>query len=345
MNESQIIEYLQLFESYTPTVERELEKSKDSVSNYKSYDSGHIFYALLNYVQLTLNNREKLTYNYILSEKLFRVCREKEPNVASYFVDKILKQYCELDSNNPLEYHTIKAILNPVLAYYYYYLDKDYDNAQKYMIELLDSIDFLIDHGFDDGMYMKIEQYLNISKVYFNAGNHSQSAIYSRAVIKYLLSNEAETFQFPFSKILSFEGQYESILKSFLNGILFKAVGNTNIGNSLQNPYLSSVFDNLNISFNDKINSDLKNSLDIFLLILDNKVEKGLEKSIKSDIFNKQVPTSIQHLILAALMNFQNVSELIPLDLKIVIQNYQNNELKFTPSNILIHDCAITSAT
>jgi hypothetical protein len=343
MNESQIIGYLHLFEKYTPTIKKESEKSKDSESKNKSYDSGHIFYALLKYVRPTQEVREKHIYCYTLSEKLFRVCREKEPNVASYFVDKILQQNCSLDPNNLLEYHSIKSILNPVLAYYYYYLNKDYDSAQKYMVELLNNIDFLIDHGFDDGMYMKIEQYLNLSKVYFNAGKYSDSAQFAREVIKYLMSNGSESFQFPFSSVLSFEGQYQSILQSFINGILSKAIGKTDTLNSLHNGYLSSIFDNLNITYNDNISSSVKDSLEIFLLILNDRLMEGLEKSIKSNIFNKQVPTTIQRFILSTLLNFQDVSQLIPLDLKRSIYSYQLNELNLSTSNIRINDFAITS--
>lgn len=343
MNESQIIEYLHLFEKYTPTSEKELEESKELESNHKNYDSGHIFYALLKYVRPTEEVREKLIYNYILGEKLFRVCKEKEPNVSSYFVDKILEQNNNLDPNNLLEYHSVKSILNPVLAYYHYYLNKDYDNAQKYMVELLDNIDFLIDHGFEDGMYMKIEQYLNISKVYFNAGKYSESALFAREVIKYLMSNEKESFQFPFSSVLSFEGQYQSILQSFINGILSKAIGKIDTLDPLHNDYLFSIFDNLNIPYNDNINPYLKDSLDIFLLILNGKQMDGMEKSIKSNIFNKQVPTSIQHFILANMLNFQNVFQLIPSDLKSSIYAYQLNELNISTSKLRINDFTVTS--
>ncbi|QHS63769.1 hypothetical protein [Chitinophaga agri] len=332
MNASRIVDYLQLFEDYAPAPEKEPPGQVASKSN--NFDNGHIFYALLEYVIKELPEREHYTYCYCISQKLLRVCRAKEHNVATYFVDKIGEQYNRLNQDLALEYHSLQSIFNPVMAYYHYYLRHDYDNAEKYMLVLLDNIDFLIGHGFRDGMFMKIEQYLNTSRVYFNAGRYDESARYGREVMRYLLSNAKETFEFPFSDVLASQNQLRSILDLFFNGLIFKALANPESGSFFQHPFLLSVFANMDIAYNELIAPDTVKALEIFLLISEGKEEEGLDMAINANIFHEEVPASLQYFVLSALLNHQNAGDLLSASLKDNIRIYQEKALKLSVAQI-----------
>ncbi|NML40003.1 hypothetical protein HHL17_22570 [Chitinophaga sp. G-6-1-13] len=333
MNASIIADYLKQFEDYAPEPPKEADSSAAS-SNSNKFDNGHIFYALLEYIIRELPEREKHTYCYSLSQKLLRVCQSKERNVATYFVNKVEEQYALLNEEQALEYHALRSIFNPVMAYYHYYLQHDYERAEGYMLGLLENIDYLIGHGFLDGMYMKIEQYLNTARVYFNAGQYDKSARYARVVMQYLLSSGKETFEFPFSEVLRSANQLNSILALFFNGLIFKALAKPESGAFFRNDFLLAVFREMDISFNEMMEPATRDALAILLRISEGEEEEGLEMALDTQIFNEKVPASMRYFVLTALLHHNNAGDLLPEPLKNNIRLYQEKELGLTASQI-----------
>jgi hypothetical protein len=334
MMNTRIADYLQQFADYTPPETAETPRQANPLRTV-DFDNGHIFYGLLEYaLRYSPLNREAYTYYYSLSQKLLRTSRQEEYHVSKYFLEKLTTNASQIPVGETVDYHALHSIFNPVIGYYYYFVLRDYQGAEKYMLELLRNIDFMIGHGFEDGMYMKIEQYLNTARVYFNAGRYDDGARYAREVMAYLLSSEKESFEFPFSQTLRSKAQLESVLALFFNGLIFKSLPTPGVDNFFRHPFLIAVFADINVPYNERIDESLANAIDAFRLILQGHEKAALEKILANDVFGKQVPTSVRYFLLHFLLQYDNAYELLPDTLKEQLAVWQQHELRLSATQI-----------
>jgi len=333
MINNNIKDYLQQFADYTPPETAEAPREDHSLRSV-NFDNGHIFYGLLEYVLQLSPNREEYTYYYSLSQKLLRTSRSREQHISRYFLDKLMENAAQIPTGDTVDYHALNSIFNPVVGYYYYYVLHDYEGAEKYMLELLRNIDFMIAHGFEDGMYMKIEQYLNISRVYFNAGQYEKAAKYAKEVMCYLLSREQESFEFPFSQSLRTKAQLDSILALFFNGLIFKALPKAGTDDFFRHPFLVAVFGDIDVAYNELMDAPLAAAIDAFQLILRREHDTALDKILANAVFEKHVPTSLRYFLLHFLLQYDAVYALLPDTLKDGLAAYQQHELRLSAAQI-----------
>jgi hypothetical protein len=336
MKENNIIAYLGQFEHLTP-VANVAATNSNGMPARQNNDLDHIFYAILEYALRFSSDKTKYTYYYSLSQKLLRACHLGENKVATYFLEKFEGEKVSREQfENDVSYQALHSIFNPAIAYYYYHVKHDYVSAEKCMINSLANIDFLIEHGFDDGVYMKIEQQLNTFRVYFNAGEYDKAILYARKVMPFLLSSEKETYQFPFSKVLRNQKQLHSILNLFFNGIIFKTLGKASEDNFFQNNILVSIFSDLDVSYNEMLDGETAKTIDAFILILKNRAEEAADKIMATNVFDKSVPRSLRYFILSFLLQYGDVKEKLPEHLNNSIFTYQKDELNLSDAQLKI---------
>jgi len=327
-----IMDCLRQLENFTPRMETATPVNR--VPRNNNFDNGHIFYAVLEYAIQFSPEREKMTYYYSISQKLLIASRQNDRHVAGYLLNKLVDNgVSRVRLGTELSYHALHSVFNPAIAYYYYFLLHDYTNAEKYMLALLENIDYLIAHGFRDGMYMKIEQYLNTSRVYFNAGEYEKSAVYAREVMQYLLSDDPCTFEFAFRDVMHSSKQLTSILDLFFNGLIFKTLAKAGPGDFYRNRFLVSVFSDLDITYNRVMDQDLRQSITAFRLILEDRGEEALTVILDSRIFESHIPSSLRYFLLNWLLLRDEAGE-IPDQLRNSIVDYQRNELRLSDAQI-----------
>lgn len=343
MKENRILTYLAQLDQLTPSVEAPATSNVPTVR--QNDDLGHIFYAILSYALKFSDEKIKYTYFYSLSQKLLRACNLGEKKVATYFLDKFEgDKVARPQFENEVSYQALHSIFNPAIAYYYYRVKHDYPTAEKYMLDSLKNVDFLIDHGFDDGVYMKIEQQLNTFRVYSSAGLKDESIRYAREVMSYLLSKDKETYQFPFSNVLGNKNQYHSILNLFFNGIVFKTLAKESDENFFKNEILVNIFTGLNVEYNEWLDVELAKTIDAFVMILNNDHESAVDKILETNVFDKSVPRSLKYFMLTFLLQYGDVKEKLSEELSSRIFTYQKEELHLSDAQIKVIKSPLAAA-
>lgn len=290
-------------------------------------DKNHIFYALLAYnEEKKSNNKLRFTYLYSLHQKLLRASLLKEWNLAEHFKKKIELEDHFLGESS-FSKTSMLSVRDPAIAFYYYYLIKDYNAALKYMIASLGSIDVLINDGFKDGMFMKIEQFLNTFRVHYNAKNYTDAAYFGKEVLSYLLGNDSEHFQFPIKDVIRSSQQYHEILHLYLNSIFSKSIKNGNDFEVNEN-FLVVAIGNIQLRADREIDSLLLESLRLIQLFITSDQKIALESLVTTNVFNVNVPVYIQYYFIQILKNYVGVNEKASIDLLAKIGKYEKSILK-----------------
>ncbi|GAA3953255.1 hypothetical protein GO495_22105 [Chitinophaga oryziterrae] len=271
--------------------------------NTVEYDKGHIFYAVQEFASDFCNERVKHAYFYGMHQKLLRACQNKDMNLAGYFLSKLENNpVVKNESENLISRNTLESIINPSVAYYYYAEGNNYQKAADYLALSLENIDYLIDTGFRDGMYMKIEQYLNSFRVAVSAGNFEEATSYAKDVMLYLLSSGREKFQFPFSEVLRSADQLKGILDMYINAIVFKTTGIPLLtGNGEE--VLLTVFSDGPASYGAYVGDELKAALAGFISVLSNAGPVTASEELLAAVFSQKAPASIQYFVLRRLID------------------------------------------
>lgn len=303
------------------------------------YDRDHIFYAILQYALKFSSEKTRYTYFYSLSQKLLRACWQREFAVSTYYLEKLESDRVARESfENDISYHALYSVFNPAIAYYYYQLKKDYNAAEARMLRSLDDIEFLIKHGFNDGVFMKIEQHLNTFRVYHNAGDLEKAVFYARMVIRFLLSSEKESYDFPFAVVMRSQKQLNAILNLFFNGMIYKSIARTEDPEQFfHNSYLVSIFSDLDVPYNTSMDSDLGRTIDAFVLIINGKDEEAVSKILANErVFDPQTPVSIRYFIMAFLLHYGDVREKADEQLKNSIFTYLRTGLNLPETHLKV---------
>jgi hypothetical protein len=312
-------------------------------TNASEYDRGHIFYAVQEFASNCCNERVKHAYFYGLHQKLLRACLNKDKHLAGHFLSRLENNHIvKNESENLLSRHTLESIINPSVAYYYYTVGNDPAKAASYLTASLENIDYLIEAGFKDGMYMKIEQYLNSFRVAISSGNLADAASYAKDVTVYLLSAEKEKFEFPFAEVLRSPAQLKAILEMYMNAIIFKTLGNPLLEEHVKESLLLSVFSNDPINYNTNVEHELKTALAVFSSFLVKADPEMLSEEAIASVLAAKVPSSVQYYMLTRLL--ENTSEeLLPDNTSLfkveeycrkVLQLNNNQMMRLLPTKI-----------
>jgi hypothetical protein len=289
-------------------------------------DKNHVFYALLSYNRDKSDNKLRFTYLYSLHQKLLRASLLKEWHIAEHFKLKIeLEEH--LLGESDFSKTSMLSIRDPAIAFYYYHLKKDYNAALQYMSSSLKNIDILINDGFSDGMFMKIEQLLNTFRVHYTAGNYVDAANFAKHVFSYVVGSSNDFFQFPLKEVIRSNHQLHEILHLYINSILSKSINLENEPKA-NNDFLIAAINDIHIPLNTEIEPLFVESFNLIKLFLLPTKDEAFDKLLRTDVFNKDVPVYIQHYLLITLLAHPGVIEGASLDLLSRIGKYQKSILK-----------------
>lgn len=300
------------------------------------YDRNHIFYAILQFVVNQSPSSDKFYCFYLqtLSEKILNYVRREEKNVCLHYFDKIEAVTAAHHYKDKVTEEGMKSLYFPTMAYYYYTLGKDNEKALGLMFETLKCVDTLIEAGFDDGMYMKIEQYINTYRVYHNMQQWDNAYKFIYEVIAYLLGNEVPDFQIPFQNVMSSRKQLYDIYNLFFNGVIFKCLNNYPSNNFFEQPLLLQLVNDILELENPLADTFLVDALQAMQYILTQQYAKALEKIGNQNIFHAEIPSSIRHFLLAFMLEQQGGVDVLDTTLATKVAAYQKNVLRLSPLQI-----------
>lgn len=185
------------------------------------FNREHIFYAILNSIDKDLEIEEKmeLFYSFLYIQKSFRSLIFKDNSLYSYYINR--SEIENIKINNKLAIDGIKAIYFPVIAFENYQ-NKEYDLAEVNIKKSIQLLDKLILNGCSECINAKLEQNLNLIRIYLFKNNYSKAIEIGIEIINYLIT---------FKKTATY------------NNVLFKDFVTDKIErNSIFNYYMDSIY-------------------------------------------------------------------------------------------------------
>lgn len=294
----------------------------------KENEKNHIFYALSKYVVPKADNFVAFTYLYSVHNKLLRDCWGKNFNMAEYHKNELLQDSL-YENVNTVGKEAMFAITNPAIAFYYYKLLHHYDEAIIKLNESVQNIDFMIADGFKDGMFMKIEQKLNMFRVYASDKNYSQATKHAVELLDYIVGSEAFNFEFPFQEVVQNPTMYHNIINLYVGSFIGRARVNSS-DDLYDDGFLKDIFCNLSLKFNELIDPEVKVALQSVPYLLSGETEEAFAILSSTDVFNSPVPLQLQALILSSLLKQDGVYDLMD---KLTAQNIKQYGLNILSTN------------
>lgn len=291
-------------------------------------EKNHIFYALLNYTIKQHDIKVRFSYIYSLHQKLLRASINRDWNLASFFCEKLMRESARHDLSE-LERNATLSIINPAIAFYHYQLKKDFVSSLEYISASLYNIDLLIENGFSDGIFMKIEQKLNAFRVQYSAKEYFTAHFYANEVLSYLLGMPGADYQIPFKELIRSSEQHREIIHLFLNSIISKAVGKGGI-TEINHDFLSNIFLPINLEHSNYDNQIFTRSFQAFKYLLSENVEAALDILTEIKIFNQEVPVFIQYYFINFLLNYPQIHMLVSTEEIIKLSKWRGELLSET---------------
>lgn len=196
---------------------RTLKEFKQYSENIDNFDRNHIFFDILKHISIKSNSNEKITIFYLFNyyQKSLEEARINNLN-SSYFwlkeAEKINK------SLSPDLKKGMDSLYYPMIAFNDY-VTKDYDKAiynLNFGIKIQTELE---KNGLDAMLLAKVEQVLNIGRVYISKGDFLKMNNVISELLRFLLHGETSKY-FDVNSRKNLENLDEKELTSIINYIL-----------------------------------------------------------------------------------------------------------------------------
>jgi len=274
----------------------ELVKSDVKVRNF---DREHIFYSMINSLDSILSVGEKmdLFHFFMISQKSFKCLLFNDQNLYNYYHQKI--DFENIYFENDLAKACANSIYYPILAYKAY-KEGRFKQARNDIKLSIANIDIMIANNCLDCVNAKLEQNLNLVRLYISEKDSSAAIDMTCKIIDYLTSTNPTKHisNVPFQKIINNEDErhdvYAYYIDSLITTFLKDGFGAT-----------QELFKSL-VKLNLSTNKDLPNTLKLLL----NSEVYFSEEELLEGLINlnfKNIPFILQFLLIEKIKSNFNI--------------------------------------
>lgn len=274
----------------------ELVKSDVKVRNF---DREHIFYSMINSLDSILSVGEKmdLFHFFMISQKSFKCLLFNDQNLYNYYHQKI--DFENIYFENDLAKACANSIYYPILAYKAY-KEGRFKQARNDIKLSIANIDIMIANDCLDCVNAKLEQNLNLVRLYISEKDSSAAIDMTCKIIDYLTSTNPTKHisNVPFQKIINNEDErhdvYTYYIDSLITTFLKDGFGAT-----------QELFKSL-VKLNLSTNKDLPNTLKLLL----NSEVYFSEEELLEGLINlnfKNIPFILQFLLIEKIKSNFNI--------------------------------------
>lgn len=284
-----------------------LSSSSSKENDDKSNGSQHIFHSILNYVIKNSDSSKKLDYlmlfyNY---EKILDYSRKKDYNICEYYLNRVSEYHDLVNFTSELEEQGLKSLYNPTIAYYHY-SRKQYNEAMIYMNSSIKNIDFLINSGFKDAVFMKVEQCLNSFRLLYEMHDYESAILVASELLSYIINqNEIQDFCiYTIDSVIVNDFQYIKLFSLFIDSIIYKVIRQYSRKEEIFNSsFLHSLVTRVSNNVQSEIqNQIVKNSIEILQMIFIDKCQNELVLNKKEYFNDSNIPNSVKYLLVEYLL-------------------------------------------
>jgi len=272
------------------------------------FERNHIFFDILDKLSEVIKDGNEVIsiyFTFNCYQKALDYSRLKQHSIAEYWINYINSKTFNLTE---LSKKSMQALYFPMISYYEYNLE-NYDLSIRYLEK---SFDLLLklekNDGINEVFWARMEQYLNLSRIYFSKKDTNKGIDIGCELINYFLTKKID------SKLI--EGN-DKILNHEKHNELYLTI-NYNIDSILRRIYFykyNSEKKDLLIKFLTKINVDnndfneLNQAISLLIKILKNR---NINRISSIDVFFtkninlRKVPSLLLYIILEEFFNTVN---------------------------------------
>lgn len=184
--------------------------SSNQYDNDCNFERNHIFFDIFEKLSKVIKDDDEVIKIYFIFntyQKSLDYARLNQPSIAKYWIDYCNSQEFELTE---LSKKSMKALYYPMISYYEYKIG-NYEFALNYLEK---SFPLLLEleckHQINEVFWARLEQYLNLSRIYFSKYDSKKAINIGCDLINYFLTKKNKsTLIIPNDKVLNAESANE----------------------------------------------------------------------------------------------------------------------------------------
>ncbi len=291
----------------------------------------HFFFDVIEHFSKSLNTDEKIEMLYYFSivEKTLKLCRNRQFSLAKYWIDYLDNYKTEL----PIEAQNgLKVSYYPMLAFYYY-AQKDFENARIELNKCFPSIELLQSNDVSEILVTKIEQRLNLIRLIKFIENEEAVFDEINGLLQFVfLEIDTDFLTGDLSKIFTNEEIKISNMKFYFDASVKVIFKNLSIENELEKENLSKLFNSILTNSNAAINEIevYKLAVEAVKNYIENKNYEFLDNIKKCLPQFQKLPNILQFILLERV---KKIADLLKLDdVYLMEEKIKSYYLNFLPN-------------
>lgn len=198
-----------------------LHKLVKSDVKIRNFDREHIFYSMINSLESILSVGEKMDlFNFfMISQKSFKCLLFNDQNLYNYYHQKI--DFENVNFENDLAKACANSIYYPILAYKAY-KEGRFKQARNDIKRSIANIDIMIANDCFDCVNAKLEQNLNLARLYIAEKDFSAAIDVTCKIVDYLTSTNPTKHisNIPFQKIIKNDDERHDVYAYYIDSLV-----------------------------------------------------------------------------------------------------------------------------
>ncbi len=206
-----------------------LHKEIENPTGVIEFNRQHIFEDVKTVIKNQLRSSDIMDMNYHFNvyEKCLKFSRQKDFELAEYWIKQITQSFSELDTHVQ---EPLKLLYYPMIGFYHY-AQKDHQNALDYLTRVIHTVNEFLQDFSELHAEFTLEQTVNIYRIHYATNNLADTLNYGGAILQFAI-NGTETQGVVEGDISSLKLNDPEIVKSWIsyitNSILAKPMYDSN---------------------------------------------------------------------------------------------------------------------
>jgi hypothetical protein len=312
---------------YQHLYKKTINQLHETTSTFVDYDRNHVFFDILRFSSNNISQEEKqdMYYQFNCYQRILDNARSGKPKLAEYWIDHLAG--LPINYSSETSQHGMNCLHYPALAYYFYVV-KDYANALDRIESSFKSIDALFDAGFQEAVFMKIEQKLNEFRIHFSTNQRDTAFQVMGGLLSYLVSEQKNTdFQIPASKVARNHEEVIGLFNYCFDSLFFRIYRSKNSTASFQDEFMERIIKEVSSHISPEFDF-LQKPLQAFEAVMNNDEKTFLQLASENELFDDRLPAMMRYAYLLFMARVFNDAEMELGEFDAAFLSYNKTKLK-----------------
>ena len=294
---------------YQQLYDKTIRQLHETESTFVDYDRNHVFFDILRFSSNNISQEEKqdMYYQFNCYQRILDNARSGKPKLAEYWINHLAG--LPINYSSETSQHGMNCLHYPALAYYSYIV-KDYATALERIESSFKSIDALFDAGFQEAVFMKIEQKLNEFRIHYSTNQRDTAFVVMGGLLSYLVSEQKnKDFQIPASQVARNHDEVVGLFNYCFDSLFFRIYRSKNTATSFQDEFMERIIKEVSGHLAPEFEY-LQKPLMAFEALLNNDEKTFLQLASENELLDDKLPAMMRYAYLLCMARNFNESEM-----------------------------------